>query len=301
MSRDQAMNSHLYSYEADSRHYLNRITVGGKILQKVTYVASGGPRKVAKVQDEIGGTEEEYSYEGTAPRITVTIAKKESDGSKSKEVLSYEKPANGSDEPHLSKRNLFESETPGEIRYRACCELPEVIKIGEDEARFEYDESNRLVKKQTPTFTQTIEYEDGQSLAVASVTTKRADTGVATTVRAQHDKNGNLTGLTLPDGRKFALKYDSRNRLSHYSYANPKRNLDEMFIVKYDENTNDLIIANPEIGLARIPEDYDLFKNLKSTSPVAKAMTLYSAALVRLNEAREQLLVTLSYNPEEDL
>lgn len=212
-SSDVEANHYAYTYSDDGRHNLTRIAYDDGTTMEMAYHGKDKHYNIRSVKDR-DGTLTEYDYDVRSADHYKVVANV-SNNAQHVSSSSYEYFLGHNADGTTWTQRLVTSQDGDttDTVYDQKTGNPETIARGGEITRFRYDEHGRVIYKDTPSETTTLEY-DPQAGKVAYVKheLKRPKSNSSWS-RFRYDSRGNLIYAEDSEHRTATLKYDSAGRI----------------------------------------------------------------------------------------
>lgn len=289
-TRDADGNVYRYDYSSDRRHNMVAIHYSDKTSLKVEYHPRNKFENVKKVTDR-DGTVTEYDYVLRPDFTGVSVAVKSKKGkllSKSSYEYHLRKKSDGEEWTYKMASTIDGDRT--ETVYNECCGLPIMIKRGNDETLFEYDDKGHVTKKVTPTEVTELGYHKQFGKVIQVVKYPKGQKKKADWSKFDYDGKGNLKLAKNSEGKGVRLFYDKHGRIQRMVDHN-RRTID----FTYNENSKPIEIKDPKLGSIKVEyNNSGEIKEVKSSAGRKVAMEV-TGAFQNLLDIIRPAGVTLSF------
>lgn len=235
-SKDMEGNTYTYAYTPDARHNLSEIGYADKTKMQITYYGKDLYENVKSVKDKDGSlTEYGYVFKNGKYQFLVSVTLKDKKG-KAYASQSYEYwiGINAGGEEYTQKLVQIIDGDKTETTYHADFGLPTLIKHGDEESKFVYDQKGRVTVKETSLDITQLAYDPavgkiskvsrqskgtGKSLGWSSFTYDPKTGNLVTalnsskqSVRLGYDRMGRIATMLDQDNRRIDFTYNAQSK-----------------------------------------------------------------------------------------
>lgn len=263
-SKDVKNNVFQFKYDKKNRHNMTQIEYEKNDTLNIEYYGMDKLENVRFIKNR-DKSSVEYSYDlkniSQGHYITDVVSKNRLGKIISKKKYEYflKKKSDGSEWTQKLIEIVDNKKT--ETTYSEQNGLPTIIRIGNEETVFGYDNKNRLISKSTSDLVTQLHYNDKVDKIDRVVEHQKSNPSKRTWSDFQYDDRGNLVFAKNSDGRLIRLAVDSNGRI--ISMLDEKNH---QVSFKYNEHSKPIEITEAKLGSIRVSYlNNGEIKNVEST------------------------------------